>query len=78
MTTAEQLRAEGEAIGEARGEARGRVAMLRELLADQLALKFGAVPREVIAIVGSADLEQLRGWSANILTADTLDDMNIR
>ncbi|WP_446225395.1 hypothetical protein ACTWPB_09990 [Nocardia sp. IBHARD005] len=74
VTTAEQLRAEGEAIG----EARGRVAMLRELLADQLTLKFGVVPREVIAIVDGAGLEQLREWSANILTAARLDDMNIR
>ncbi len=40
MTTAERLRAEGEAIGEARGEGRART----ETLIDLLDAKFGSVP----------------------------------
>ncbi|APE37454.1 hypothetical protein BOX37_29975 [Nocardia mangyaensis] len=74
VTTAEQLRAEGEA----RGEARGRSAMLREILVEQLTLKFGPLTAEITSRVHSAEQEQLREWSARILTAASLDDMRIR
>lgn len=75
VTTAEMLRAEGEARGEARGraegEARGRAAMLVELLT----LKFGPLPPAASQTVYAASPEQLRTWAARALTADTLDQV---
>ncbi|QSB16680.1 Rpn family recombination-promoting nuclease/putative transposase [Natronosporangium hydrolyticum] len=75
MTTAEMLRAEGEARGEARGraegEARGRAAMLVELLTP----KFGPIPPDVSHAFYTASPEQLREWAARALTAETLDQV---
>ncbi|MET9212134.1 MULTISPECIES: RpnC/YadD family protein [Actinomycetes] len=67
MTTAERLRAEGEARGEARGRA--------EILVEQLIEKFGTVPAELSARVRTADLDRLRLWARRVLTADTLDEV---
>ncbi|WP_345493005.1 hypothetical protein [Nocardia callitridis] len=50
-------------------EARGRAEVLLELLT----LKFGPLPTEVIAAVRIGSIEQLRVWTADILTADRLD-----
>ncbi|WP_433520380.1 hypothetical protein ACQPZ2_23275 [Nocardia pseudovaccinii] len=71
MTTADKLRAEGEARGEARGEVRGRAAMLIELLA----LKFGRLPDSAEGAIRGAGLEQLKVWAARVLTASSLDDV---
>jgi hypothetical protein len=71
MTTAEMLRAEGEARGRAEGEARGRAAMLMELLT----LKFGPLPPAASQAVHDASLDQLHTWAARALTADTLDQV---
>lgn len=67
VTTADRLRAEGEA----RGEARGRAATLIELLT----LKFGRLPASVEQAVGDGGLEQLKVWTARVLTASSLDDV---
>jgi hypothetical protein len=67
MTTAEMLRAEGEA----RGEARGRAAMFVELLT----LKFGPLPPAATQAVHAASPDQLHTWAARVLTADTLDQV---
>ncbi|MFE3028061.1 hypothetical protein [Nocardia tengchongensis] len=67
MTTADRLRAEGEA----RGEAKGR----REALLELLSLKFGGVPATVVSTVGDADSAQLKAWSARVLTAGSLDEV---
>ncbi|WP_329408944.1 Rpn family recombination-promoting nuclease/putative transposase [Nocardia vinacea] len=67
VTTADKLRAEGEA----RGEARGRAATLIELLT----LKFGRLPASVEQAIWDGGLEQLKVWSARVLTASSLDDV---
>ncbi|MFE7720746.1 Rpn family recombination-promoting nuclease/putative transposase [Nocardia rhizosphaerihabitans] len=75
VTTAERLRAEGEARGEARGKAQGRAEGRAEMLIEQLVEKFGAVPAEMVARVRAADLDRLREWTRRVLTADTLDEI---
>jgi predicted transposase/invertase (TIGR01784 family) len=67
VTTAEMLRAEGEA----RGEARGRAEALRQLLT----LKFGPLPPAAADAVRTASTGQLETWTARVLTADTLDEV---
>ena len=67
MTTADLLRAEGEA----RGEARGRAATLLELLD----IKFGHVPADVEQRVRTATSSQLETWTRRILGTDTLDEI---
>ncbi|WP_040698331.1 Rpn family recombination-promoting nuclease/putative transposase [Nocardia vinacea] len=71
VTTADRLRAEGRAEGEARGEARWRAATLIE----QLTFKFGRLPASVEQAVRDGGLEQLKLWSARVLTASSLDDV---
>ena len=61
VTIAEQLRAEG--------ETRGRAAALLQLLE----LKFGPVPADMADAVRAAPVEQVETWTAQVLTAATLD-----
>ncbi|QSB16687.1 hypothetical protein JQS43_10625 [Natronosporangium hydrolyticum] len=63
MTTAEMLRAEG--------EARGRAAML----VDLLTVKFGPIPPPATQAIHAASRDQLRDWAARALTADTIDQV---
>jgi hypothetical protein len=65
VTTAEMLRAEGEARGEARGRA--------EALVEVLTVKFGPLPDSVPKTVHAASIDQLRAWTTRALTAETLD-----
>lgn len=74
VTTAERLRAEGEARGEARGKARGRAEGRAETLIEQLTEKFGAVPAALVARVRAADVDRSREWTRRVLTANTLDE----
>jgi hypothetical protein len=67
VTTAEMLRAEGEARGEARGRA--------EALAEVLTVKFGPLPESVTKTVRAASIDQMRSWMARALTAETLDEV---
>lgn len=67
VTTAEMLRAEGEARGEARGRA--------EALVQLLTLKYGPLPRAAFDAVHAASTDQLATWTARVLTADTLDEI---
>jgi len=71
MTTAEMLRAEGEARGEARGEALGR----GEAIVQVLTVKFGALPEDVPGRVRAAASEQIQEWTVRAVTADTLDQV---
>ena len=71
VTTAERLRAVGEARGEARGVARGRAEALIELLT----LKFDPLPTYITKTVHAGTPEQVRSWTARILTAATLDEI---
>lgn len=71
VTTAERLRAEGEARGRAEGEARGRA----EALIEQLTVKFGPLPTHIIETVNAGTPEQVRTWAARILTATTRDEI---
>jgi predicted transposase YdaD len=79
VTTAEMLRAEGEARGRAEGEARGRAegeARGRaEALIQMLTLKFGQLSRAALDTVHAASADQLQTWTARVLTADTLDQV---
>jgi putative YhgA-like transposase len=63
MTIADLHRAEG--------RAEGRV----ETLVQLLTLKFGPLPDAVLAAVRDASADQLRTWTARVLTADTLDQL---
>lgn len=65
MTTAEKLRAEGEARGRALGEA--------GLLLEQLTVKFGPQDNAVEARVRTATSDQLHTWGRRILTATSVD-----
>ncbi|WP_162958720.1 Rpn family recombination-promoting nuclease/putative transposase [Nocardia yunnanensis] len=79
MTTAERLRAEGEARGRAEGEARGRAegeARGRaETLIEQLSLKFGEVPSQAADTIRSGELSQLRTWAARVITATSIEEV---
>ena len=67
VTTAEMLRAEGEARGEARGRA--------EVLMQVLTVKFGPVPESVSQTVHGASIDQIKAWTARAVTAETLDQV---
>ena len=67
MTTAEMLRAEGEARGEARGRA--------EALVEMLTVKFGPLPASVPKTVHAASIGQIKTWAARAVTAETLDQV---
>ena len=71
VTTAEMLRAEGEARGEARGEVRGRA----EALLQVLTLKFGALPESTLNAVHAASSDQIQAWTARALAAATLEQV---
>jgi hypothetical protein len=66
MTTAEMLRAEGEARVEARW---------RESLLEQLSEKFGPLPEGATEAIQSADPPQPRRWFSRVLSASTLADV---
>jgi hypothetical protein len=59
VTTAEQLRAEGEA----------------RVLVRLLTRKFGAVPAAVQQRIDTASLEQIETWCDRVLDATTLDEV---
>jgi hypothetical protein len=67
MTTADMLRAEGEARGEARGEAKSLVLMLT--------VKFGPLPDSVTRTVHGASSDQVQAWTIRAVTAETLDQV---
>jgi predicted transposase YdaD len=67
MTTAEMLRAEG--------EARGRAEERSEALVEVLTVKFGPLPESVPKTVRAASIEQMRAWTARAVTAETLDEV---
>lgn len=75
MTTAEKLRAEGEARGLALGEARGRALGEADLLLEQLTVKFGPQDAVVEARVRTASSGQLHTWGRRILTATSVDEV---
>ncbi|MGW5753999.1 hypothetical protein [Nocardia rhamnosiphila] len=72
MTTAERLRAEGEAIGEARGEVRGEARARTETLIDLFEHDAAVV---VVPHLNAAEIRAERCWRAvsglaHILAAD--------
>jgi predicted transposase YdaD len=71
MTTADKLRAEGEARGEARGEVKGRA----EALGQLLTLKFGTLPDATRSKLRAASAQQLAAWTGRVLDAATVDDV---
>jgi predicted transposase YdaD len=71
VTTAEMLRAEGEARGVARGRAEERA----EALAEVLTVKFGPLPERVTKTVRAASIDQMRSWTARAVTAETFEEI---
>lgn len=67
MTTAEMLRAEG--------EARGRLRERAEVLIQLLTVKFGKVSASVEQSVREADADQLGGWITRVLVAESVEDV---
>ncbi len=67
VTTAEMLRAEGEARGEARG--------LAKALVHMLTVKFGPLPDDVPQKVHAAASSQVEAWTERAVTAETLDQV---
>jgi predicted transposase YdaD len=67
VTTAEMLRAEG--------EARGRAEERAEALVEVLTVKFGPLPESVPKTVRAASIDQMRAWTARAVTAETLDQV---
>jgi Domain of unknown function (DUF4351) len=67
MTTADMLRAEGEAKGLGKGAAR--------VLVRQLTRKFGPVPDTVRERINAAPIEQLDVWCERVLDAKRLDEV---
>jgi hypothetical protein len=67
VTTAEMLRAEGEARGEARWRA--------EALVQVLTVKFGSLPESVSHTVHGASSDQIQAWTARAVTAETLNQV---
>lgn len=63
MTTADMLRAEGQARGRA------------EALLQLLDLRFGPVPDDTATRIQSASVDRIEIWTARVLTAATLDDV---
>jgi hypothetical protein len=62
-TTAEMLRAEGEARWRA------------EALVEMLTVKFGPLPDSVPKTVHAASTSEIKAWAARAVTADTLDQV---
>ncbi|MGY0503329.1 hypothetical protein ACWZHB_32990 [Nocardia sp. FBN12] len=73
VTTADRLRTEGRT----EGRAEGRIATLREMLTEQLTIKFGDLPAKISDAVDRADQEQLYRWTTRFATATSLNDMRI-
>jgi len=67
VTTAEMLRAEGEARSEARWRA--------EALMEMLSVKFGPLPESMPKTVHAASIDQIKAWAARAVTAETLDQV---
>jgi hypothetical protein len=67
VTTAEMLRAEGEAIGKARG--------LAEALVQVLTVKFGTLPEDVSEKIRGASSSQIQEWTTRAVTAEKLDEV---
>jgi hypothetical protein len=63
MTTADMLRAEGEARGLAKG------------LVRTLTVKFGPLPEDIVGKVHAASTSQVETWTDLAVTADTLDQV---
>jgi hypothetical protein len=60
------------------GRIEGTVRTLRQMLLRQLRIKFKKVPRAVQSVINATDdIERLQGWCDRVMTAATLQDMDI-
>ena len=79
MSTANKLRAEGEAKGEvrgeAKGEARGEATGRIKLLLRMLQARFGTLPAEVTERIRSASTDDLDRWGVRLMDASALDEV---
>src|SRR5262249_54063498 len=81
-TYADVLREEGEKRGlkkgEQKGEQKGEIRALRRTLLEQLEERFREVPVETQTVVkATTDPELLRLWLRRVVSAPTLEDMQI-
>jgi len=81
-TIADELKAEGEKVGIKKGIQKGikkgEVAGRQHALLLQLQKRFGSVPQEVItAIEATTDVAQLDAWLERVLSASTIQEMEI-
>lgn len=67
VTTADMLRAEGEAKGEAKGRA--------EALVQIMTIKFGILEQSVLDRVYAGSVQQIELWTDRVLTAETVEDV---
>jgi len=74
LSTAEQI---GQQIGEQIGRKIGHEEGRRDLLLDQLTVKFGPLPEEIIARVNALETAEIDRIGRAILTAQTLQELNL-
>ncbi len=67
MTTAEKLKAEGRAEGALRAR--------REMLSQQLEVRFGELSSETRQRIEKSDLDDLERWGVSFATATTLNEV---
>lgn len=75
VTTADMLRAEGEAKGWVEGRAEGLTSGRAEALVQIMTIKFGPLEPSVRDAVRTASVEQIEVWTGRVVTAETLDDV---
>lgn len=71
----QEIFAEGEAKGKAEGKAEGVIEGKAETLLTLLALRFGAVPRDVERSIREADHQTLDRWTRRIFESASLKDV---
>lgn len=63
--------------GLAKGHAQGRAEASREILIEQLGIRFGVLPADVIDRVQQASADDCKEWARRLLTADSLDELGL-
>jgi len=78
-TMADVLVEKGRTEGRAEGRTEAAVGTRQQTLVRQLRRRFGDVPAEVVNTVqATSDVDQLDDWLDRLVTADTLDELEIR
>jgi predicted transposase YdaD len=79
QTIADALREEGRQEGRNEGRQEGELRTRQEILVRQLRNRFGKLPRATERVIRATDdIPRLDGWLDRVLTAATLQDLDIR